>query len=190
MYPNSQPAPSNPMPGQYTTGPPAGQYFPGQQQQPFYSQPAFSNPPGQYTAGPPAGQYFPGQQPPPPVFDQPSNFPNNHPNDLNFLLGPLLGADKVIVKQKKEMLEIFSGWETNNRYEIYDGRGQVTFYAFEDTSALSMCCFGENRPFCIRVINFQGQQINYNQNETETNTEIVVLKLVKLKLKLWIRKLL
>jgi len=78
---------------------------------------------------------------------------------MQFLL-PLVGQDMLLVKQKKEMLQIFSAWESNNRYEIYDRQGRSILYAVEDTPDLfSQCCLGQNRPFCIRVIDANKQQV-------------------------------
>jgi len=76
------------------------------------------------------------------------------------LLQPLIGQDTLLVKQKKDMLEIFTGWESHNRYEIYDRQGRTILYAVEDTDTFAQCCFSNNRPFCIRVIDSNKQQVS------------------------------
>nr|VZI26387.1 unnamed protein product [Spirometra erinaceieuropaei] len=43
----------------------------------------------------------------------------------------LLSLDKLVVKQKKEMLEIFTGFETANKYVVLNAFGQQVFYAME-----------------------------------------------------------
>ncbi|MBN1501545.1 MAG: scramblase [Spirochaetes bacterium] len=40
--------------------------------------------------------------------------------------------DKFIVQQQKEWGEILTGFETKNRYKIFDSAGNELFYAFED----------------------------------------------------------
>ena len=43
----------------------------------------------------------------------------------------LAHIDKLLVKQKVELLEAFTGWETNNKYAIMNAAGQQIYYAFE-----------------------------------------------------------
>jgi len=78
---------------------------------------------------------------------------------LTFGLQTLYGTDKLLIKQKKEWLEIFSGFETNNKYEIYNGFGQQILYAFEDTSCCCRCWCGPSRAFTIKIIDNNRQEV-------------------------------
>jgi len=105
--------------------------------------------------------YPPGPSPPqgypPPGGGQPApQYHNRAPIAPG--LESMLNARQFVVKQKKEMMEIFAGWERNNRFEIYSETGQLVYFAAEDTSEMSLCMFGENRPFCIRVFDNQRRQ--------------------------------
>lgn len=127
---------------QYSSQPPNVSFYPPAPQPASYAPPGYPSPGPQpqplFTA--PAPQYRP------PI---PSITPG---------LEPLFHARQFLVKQKKEMLEIFTGWERNNRYEIYSETGQLVYFAAEDTSELSLCFFGENRPFCIRIFDGERRQ--------------------------------
>uniref|UniRef100_A0A915L846 Phospholipid scramblase n=1 Tax=Romanomermis culicivorax TaxID=13658 RepID=A0A915L846_ROMCU len=72
--------------------------------------------------------------------------------DVNTLLAPLIGADKVVVRQNVEMAEVFTGIETSNRYMIYNGAGQILYYAYEDTDFATMQYCGTRRRFRIHVM--------------------------------------
>ncbi len=39
--------------------------------------------------------------------------------------------DQLLVKQKVELLEAFTGFETNNKYSIKNSMGQHVYYAVE-----------------------------------------------------------
>lgn len=39
--------------------------------------------------------------------------------------------DKLLVKQVPSLLEAFTGWETNNKYEIQNSAGQRVYFAAE-----------------------------------------------------------
>ncbi|XP_017133716.1 phospholipid scramblase 2-like isoform X2 [Drosophila elegans] len=58
--------------------------------------------------------------------------------------------DQLLVKQKVEFFEAFTGFETNNRYSIQNALGQKVFYAVEDTNCCTRNCCPE-RPFHIKV---------------------------------------
>ena len=60
--------------------------------------------------------------------------------------------NKLIVKQIKEMAEIFTGFETRNKYEIQTEGGGSFSYAFEDSSFAARYFGGRNRPTKINVM--------------------------------------
>ena len=53
--------------------------------------------------------------------------------------------NKLIVKQIKEMVEIFTGFETRNKYEVLMENGAMVFsYAFEESSTASLLIGGRS----------------------------------------------
>jgi len=69
----------------------------------------------------------------------------------------LTQVDQVIIKQQKEMIEIFTGWEQNNRYRITNSVGQQVLFAMENTDACTRQCCGPGRPFEMSIYD------NYNR---------------------------
>lgn len=75
-------------------------------------------------------------------------------------LQPLLSMDHLMVCQKTEMLEVFSGFEGANKYEVKTGKeGQVMFYAKEDNDCCTRMVCGNSRPFEMNIMNTQGQEV-------------------------------
>ncbi|KAL8559228.1 hypothetical protein ACOMHN_040352 [Nucella lapillus] len=71
----------------------------------------------------------------------------------------LLHIDQLLIKQQVEILEAFTGFETNNRYEILNSVGQKVYIAVEDTCCLFRMCMGKVRPFDIKVMDLQGTEL-------------------------------
>ena len=69
--------------------------------------------------------------------------PANCPPGLEYLTQ----IDQLIVKQKVELLEAFTGFETNNKYKIKNSMGQDVYKAEEDTDCCTRQCCGPSRPF-------------------------------------------
>lgn len=67
----------------------------------------------------------------------------------------LRGATRLRVRQRRELLEVFTGWETTNRYEIYDGDGRQILFAGEVGGGVGAFFLrqwlGARRPFTIEV---------------------------------------
>jgi len=82
---------------------------------------------------------------------------NNMNNQVASGLDILARTDRLIVRQKVDLLEAFTGWEESNRYEIFDSQGQHLFYAFEQSDTCMRLCCGSSRGFTINVVD------NYNQ---------------------------
>ncbi len=53
--------------------------------------------------------------------------PVNCPPGLEYLMA----IDQVLIHQKVELLEAFTGFETNNKYTVKNSMGQKIFYAVE-----------------------------------------------------------
>ncbi|XP_020817073.1 phospholipid scramblase 2-like [Drosophila serrata] len=76
----------------------------------------------------------------------PSGIPNC-PRGLEYLTA----VDQLLVKQKVELIEAFTGLEGNNRYSVKNALGQKVFLAVEDTSCCTRNCFGADRPFKMKL---------------------------------------
>merc|ERR1719481_1688331 len=102
----------NYQPGGFQSGPVTSQPGYGAPQ-PGYGAPPPMSPP-EYSAGPPMA---PPQAPP------------GCPPGLQYLTM----VDQLVVKQKVELLEAFTGFETANKYKIFNSLGQEVYMAKEDT---------------------------------------------------------
>ncbi|KAJ7392573.1 Phospholipid scramblase 3 [Desmophyllum pertusum] len=106
-----------PPPQQGGYPPPQPGYAPAQ---PGYAPPV-SQQPGSYA---PAGQGQWMQAPP---------VPANCPPGLEYLTQ----IDQLLIKQQVELLEAFTGFETNNKYKIQNSMGQQVFFAAEEIEVQS-----------------------------------------------------
>jgi len=64
----------------------------------------------------------------------------------------LSSVDQLLVKQKTELLEAFTGFETNNKYKVLNSLGQDVFYAVEDNDCCTRNVCGSARPFEMNVL--------------------------------------
>ncbi|NWI85712.1 PLS1 scramblase, partial [Pitta sordida] len=107
----------------------------------------------------PGGQAVPPFQNPPPVggviwMPIPPSIPNCPPG-----LEYLTQIDQVLIHQEIELLEIFTGFETSNKYELKNALGQRVYFAAEDTDCLTRNCCGPSRAFTIRIIDNLGHEV-------------------------------
>ncbi|XP_047731728.1 phospholipid scramblase 1 isoform X2 [Prionailurus viverrinus] len=134
-------------------GPQAG--YPGPQA-------GYSIPPAGYSGAGPVG--FPVQHQP--VYNQPGGRagvpwmpapppPSGCPPGLEYLSQ----IDQILVHQQIELLEVITGFETNNKYEIKNSFGQKIYFAVEDTDCCTRNCCGASRPFTMRIIDNMGQEV-------------------------------
>ena len=73
--------------------------------------------------------------------------------------------NQVLIKQKVEMFEAFTGWETNNKYTILNVMGQPIFKASEKTDCCTRQCCGPFRPFDMEIVdNFGTEVIHLNRH--------------------------
>lgn len=72
----------------------------------------------------------------------------------------LAQIDQMIIKQKIELFELFTGCEMQNKYDVYNTLGQQIFFVQEDTDFCTRQCCGPLRPFDIHVTdNYQREVI-------------------------------
>ncbi|XP_039486595.1 phospholipid scramblase 1 isoform X2 [Drosophila santomea] len=89
----------------------------------------------------------------------PTGIPNC-PRGLEYLTT----IDQLLVKQKVELLEAFTGFETNNKFTIKNALGQKVYFAAEDNDCCTRNCCGPGRPFDMRVFdNFQQEVIHMHR---------------------------
>ena len=71
----------------------------------------------------------------------------------------LLSVDQLLIKQKIEVLELLTGFETNNRYDVHNNLGQNIFLALEDTDCCTRMCCGPQRPFDMRILDHSQREV-------------------------------
>ncbi|ELK35947.1 Phospholipid scramblase 1 [Myotis davidii] len=129
-YPVPQTDYSVPPPGWSSAGPVG---FPVQHQ-PVYNQPV----------GPAGVPWMPA---PPP--------PSDCPRGLEYLSQ----IDQILIHQQVELLEVLTGFETNNKYEIKNSLGQRIYFVTEDNNCCTRNTCGAHRPFTMRILDLMGQEV-------------------------------
>ncbi|XP_068626328.1 phospholipid scramblase 2 isoform X1 [Battus philenor] len=72
--------------------------------------------------------------------------------------------DQLLMHQKVELLEAFTGFETNNKYTVKNNVGQKVYYAVEDNDCCTRNCCGPMRPFEMKIMdNFQNEVIHLHR---------------------------
>ncbi|XP_043926049.1 phospholipid scramblase 2-like [Protopterus annectens] len=67
--------------------------------------------------------------------------------------------DQLLVHQQIELLEILTGFETNNKYEIKNSMGQRVYFAAEENDCCTRNCCGPGRPFSMKIIDNTGREV-------------------------------
>uniref|UniRef100_A0A8C8U4V3 Phospholipid scramblase n=1 Tax=Peromyscus maniculatus bairdii TaxID=230844 RepID=A0A8C8U4V3_PERMB len=119
--------------------PPGGYAGAGPSGFPVQNQPAYNHP-----GGPGGTPWMPA--PPPPL---------NCPPGLEYLTQ----IDQILIHQQIELLEVLTGFETNNKYEIKNSLGQRVYFAVEDTDCCTRNCCGAARPFTLRILDNLGREV-------------------------------
>ncbi|KAB0356508.1 hypothetical protein FD754_000664, partial [Muntiacus muntjak] len=119
--------------------PPAGYASPGPAGFPVQHQPAASHP----------GEPTQVSWMPPPLP------PANCPPGLEYLTQ----IDQLLIHQQMELLEVLTGFETRNKYEIKNSLGQRVYFASEDTDCCTRNCWGPSRPFTMRILDNLGREV-------------------------------
>jgi uncharacterized protein YxjI len=89
----------------------------------------------------------------------PMPMPANPPAGIAKPLWYLSQIDNIFVKQKIELMEMFTNIETNNKYEIQNGGGQQVYFAAEQTGCCQRQCCGAHRAFTITIMDNQGVKV-------------------------------
>eukprot|EP00091_Calanus_sinicus_P011013 TRINITY_DN25132_c0_g1_i1.p1 TRINITY_DN25132_c0_g1~~TRINITY_DN25132_c0_g1_i1.p1 ORF type:complete len:231 (-),score=69.40 TRINITY_DN25132_c0_g1_i1:67-759(-) len=71
--------------------------------------------------------------------------------------------DQLLVKQKVELLEAFTGFETNNKYKIFNSLGQMVYTSKEDNDCCTRQLCGPARPFDMVISDNQGMEVIHLQ---------------------------
>jgi len=71
----------------------------------------------------------------------------------------LRGYDELVVQQQVEHMEVFTGFETQNRYSIQTPQGETLLYAYEESSFMARQFLRTHRPLTIHVIDGQSQPV-------------------------------
>uniref|UniRef100_A0A8D2LMR9 Phospholipid scramblase n=2 Tax=Varanus komodoensis TaxID=61221 RepID=A0A8D2LMR9_VARKO len=135
-YPGAQPQYGFPQPV-------PGATFPGQ---PFLAHPAT------YGAVPPQ---IPQVAAPPVIWmPAPPAIPKCPPG-----LEYLSQLDQIAVQQQIELLEMISGYETCNRYEVKNSLGQWLYFAVEENDDYNLNMYGALRSFTMKLFDSRNQPI-------------------------------
>ncbi|XP_043330008.1 phospholipid scramblase 2 isoform X1 [Cervus elaphus] len=144
-----------PHPGTNLTGPPGYIGCPGPQA-------GYPVPPAGYASPGPAG--FPVQH-------QPVTSHPGEPTQVSWMPAPLpplncppgleylTQIDQLLIHQQMELLEVLTGFETRNKYEIKNSLGQRVYFASEDTDCCTRNCWGPSRPFTMRILDNLGREV-------------------------------
>ena len=66
---------------------------------------------------------------------------------------------ELIVRQEVEHLEVFTGFETQNRYSVNTPEGERVMYAYEESGFLGRLFLRKHRPLTMHVVDGQGQPV-------------------------------
>ncbi|KAF7243250.1 Phospholipid scramblase 2 [Varanus komodoensis] len=113
-----------------------------------------------------AYQGYPGTYGAPPVHGQPNAAPGimwmpapppvpNCPPGLEYLSQ----IDQILIHQQIELLEVITGFETCNKYEIKNSLGQRVYFAAEVNDCCTLNCCGPSRPFTMKIVDNLGQEV-------------------------------
>ena len=71
------------------------------------------------------------------------------------------------------MLEVFTGWESANKYRIFNTLGQDVFFAREDNDCCTRMCCGPGRPFEMNIVDNLGREIIHISETLDTLDKII-----------------
>ncbi|XP_074047225.1 phospholipid scramblase 1-like [Macrotis lagotis] len=139
----------------------------GEQNNFQYSRGAFQGPPQQTGYPGPGPIGFPSYQQPPVLTNQPqpgmSQWAQWNPATVSTNCPPgleyLTQIDQLLIHQQIEILEVLTGFETNNKYEIKNSFGQRVYFAVEENDCCTRNCCGPSRPFVIKILDNLGKEV-------------------------------
>nr|CAB3264956.1 phospholipid scramblase 1 [Phallusia mammillata] len=104
---------------------------------------------------PPQGGYAPqGGQPPQQWMTQPTGVAGCPPG-----LEYLTQVDQLLIHQKVELLEAFTGFETANKYQVKNSLGQKVYFAAEDSDCCTRQCCGPCRSFDMKILDNSQREV-------------------------------
>ena len=65
--------------------------------------------------------------------------------------------ETLTVRQEVEMLQAFTGLETENRYRILDSSGSDVLFAYEESGFIARLLLRSHRPLIIKIVNNDGE---------------------------------
>ncbi|XP_060623749.2 phospholipid scramblase 2-like isoform X1 [Anolis sagrei] len=68
-------------------------------------------------------------------------------------------VDKISIQQQIELMEMISGYETSNRYEIKNSMGQWLYFAAEENDDFTLNMYGALRSFTIKLFDSRNQPV-------------------------------
>lgn len=93
-------------------------------------------------------------------------------------LGALRDTKRIIVKDLRPAVDDYDYLEIQSKkYEVLDTAGKLLYYGLEDTSNIERCFYGEHRPFCIRVLDPNSQQLMLVTSDVNCCTREVTVEL-------------
>ncbi|XP_033642202.1 phospholipid scramblase 2-like [Asterias rubens] len=114
-----------------------------------YGQPGY---PGQPIMGQPG--VLPGQPAPAQWMPAPQSIPGCPPG-----LEYLSQIDQLLVHQQVELFEVFTNWETSNRYQVKNSVGQQIYFAHEESEVCQRQCCGPSRGFNMHITDNMQQEV-------------------------------
>ena len=66
---------------------------------------------------------------------------------------------ELVVRQEVEHLEVFTGFETQNRYSVATPEGETLLYAYEESGWLSRQFLSSHRPLTLHVVDSERQRL-------------------------------
>jgi len=91
----------------------------------------------------------------------PVHIPSDTPPGLEYLLA----TNRIVIEQQVEMMEMFTGINTNNRYCIFDSMGRRMYFAAENSDACSILCLGSSRWWNITIFDAFGRPVLQGDRE-------------------------
>lgn len=71
----------------------------------------------------------------------------------------LAHLNQLLVHQQLELVEVLTGFETNNKYQVKNSLGQPAYYAAEENDWLTRNCMRSARPFKITIVDNFGRPV-------------------------------
>uniref|UniRef100_A0A1I8H9U7 Phospholipid scramblase n=1 Tax=Macrostomum lignano TaxID=282301 RepID=A0A1I8H9U7_9PLAT len=86
--------------------------------------------------------------------NKPAAFPGCPPG-----LEYLTQVDQLLVHQQIELLEVFTNWETKNKYQVKNSMGQQVYFAAEESDVCARQCCGPQRGFVMHITDNLGAEV-------------------------------